>query len=139
LRGAFRAIPLDVAVTGIMPSLAGEFDADEFRAVVEIFGRVNADAEGLRSAMPEPLRQSLRHYLKGGIATLLADDLFDDSTRSHAAIALGRIGDAEDLTDLRRMIEADIQRHKTRPIQRRMRIGSFTLFYCSIPPTLMRR
>jgi HEAT repeat protein len=99
----------------MMPSLEGDFDADKFQVVVEVFGWVNADAEEQRSAMLESLRQSLRRYLKNGIAKLLADDLFDDSTRSYAAIALGRIGDAEDLADLRRMIEADIQRYRTKP------------------------
>jgi hypothetical protein len=115
LQGVFRAIPVEIAVAGMMPSLTGAFDADSFNAVVDVFGRVNADAEELRSTIPEPLRQSLRHYLKDGIAKLLADDLFDSGTRSHAAMALGRIGDPEDLADLRHMIDADIARHKAKP------------------------
>ncbi|MGO8841706.1 MAG: NACHT domain-containing protein [Methyloceanibacter sp.] len=115
LRDVFRAIPVDIAVTGMMQFLTNEFAADALRAAVEVFGQVNADSEELRSAMPESLRQSLRRYLKDGISKILADDLFDDSTRSHAAIALARIGDPEDLADLRRMIDADIRRQKTRP------------------------
>src|SRR5258708_1192942 len=47
------------------------------------------------------------------MAKLLGEELLDDDTRSHAAVALGRVGDAEDLADLRRLIEADIQRQKT--------------------------
>jgi hypothetical protein len=108
LRGILRSIS-DVAVAGIMPSLQGDFDSDKFRVVTDIFGSVNADAEELRSEMSETLRQSLRHYLKEGIAKLLGEDLFDDSNRSEAAISLGRIGDAEDLADLQRMIDADIK------------------------------
>jgi hypothetical protein len=114
LRKLFRAIPLEVAVTGTMPSLMGEFVADAFRAMVDILGRVNADAEELRSKLSEPLRQSLRCYLKDGISKILADDLFDDATRSHAAIALARIGDPEDLADVRRLIDADILRQSAR-------------------------
>jgi hypothetical protein len=94
--------------------LNGEFVADTFVAAVDVLGGVNADAEELRSAMPEALRHSLRHCIRSGISKLLTDDLFDDSTRSHAAIALGRIGDPEDLADLRRVIDADVLRHKTR-------------------------
>jgi hypothetical protein len=106
---------VDVAASGMMQLLTGEFVADSFGAAVEILGRVNVDAEELRSAMPEALRESLRDYIKNGISKLLTDNLFDDSTRSHAAIALGRIGDPEDLADLRRLIEADILRHNTQP------------------------
>jgi hypothetical protein len=112
LREILRSIPVDVAVAGIIPSLQGDFDGDKFRAVTVIFGQVNADAEELRGAMPEALRQPLRRYLKEGITQLLAEDLFDDSTRSDAAMSLGRIGDAEDLVDLERMIDADIARSK---------------------------
>ena len=114
LRDLLRAIPLEVAVTGMIPSLTGKFAADTFQAVVESFGRVNADAEELRSSLSEPLRQSLRRYLKDGISKFLADNLFDDSTCSHAAIALARIGDPEDLVDIRRLIDADIVRRNAR-------------------------
>jgi len=83
LRELGRAIPIEIAVTGMMASLTGTFDADTFRALVEIFGRINANNAGeLRSALSEPLRQSLRRYLKDGISKVLSDNLFDDSTRS---------------------------------------------------------
>jgi hypothetical protein len=114
LRDLIRAIPIEIAVTGMMPSLTGTFDADTFQALVEIYGRVNANAGELRSALPEPLRQSLRRYLKEGISKILSANLFDDSTRSHAAIVLARLGDAEDLADLRRLIHADIVRQNAR-------------------------
>jgi hypothetical protein len=114
LRELLRTIPVEIVVTGMMPSLIGEFGADSFGALVEIFGRINANNAGeLRSALSEPLRQSLRRYLKDGILKVVSDNLFDDSTRSHAAIALARIGDTEDLPDLRRLIDADIVRQNT--------------------------
>ena len=115
LRYVLRAFPVETAVTGMMQFLSGQFDAVTFRTVVDIFGEVNADAEELRSSIPDPLRQPLRRYLKDGIEKLLGADLFDDATRSHAAIALARIGDPEDLADLRRMIDADIVPHRAKP------------------------
>ena len=115
LRDVLRAIPVETTVTGMMQSLPGQFDAVTFHAVVDIFGQVNADAEELRSALPDTLSQPLRRYLKDGIERFLAGDLYDDATRSHAAIALARIGDPEDLADLRRMIDADIARHRAMP------------------------
>jgi hypothetical protein len=114
LRELIRAIPIEIAVAGVIPSLAGEFDAAAFEGLVEIYGLINASTEELPSALPEPLRQSLRRYLKESISKILSGDLFDDSTRSHAAIALARFGDPEDLADLRRLIDADIVRQNTR-------------------------
>jgi hypothetical protein len=110
LRGAFRDLPVEPAVTGMMRSLDGDFDADQFRVVARILGRVNSDAEDLREAMPTELREALRRYLKDGIARILADDAFGDEIRSEAAISLGRIGDPEDLSDLGHLIDADIER-----------------------------
>jgi hypothetical protein len=110
LREFLRAIPIDIAMAGILPCLAGEFDADSFRSLVEIYGRANADAVDLRSALPDTSRQPLRRYLKQGLSELLSANLFDDATRSYAAIALARIGDTEDLADLCRLIDADIAR-----------------------------
>jgi HEAT repeat protein len=114
LRDLIRATPIEISAAGMMPSLTGTFDVDTFRAVVEIYGRINAGDGGLRSELLEPLRQSLRRYLKDGIAKILTDNLFDDSTRAHAAIALARLGDAEDLADLRGLIDADIVRQNAR-------------------------
>jgi NACHT conflict system protein len=114
LRELLRAIPIEIAVTGIMPSLISEFDADTLRGLVETYGWINANAEELRSALPEPLRQSLRRYLKEGISQILSGNLFDDSSRAHVAITLATIGDAEDLEDLRRLIDADIVRQNAR-------------------------
>ena len=110
LRELIRAIPIEIAASGITSCLAGEFDADAFQGLVEVYGRVSAGAGELCSA----LSQSLRGYLKEGISKILSGDLFDDSTRSHAAIALARFGDAEDLADLRRLIDADIARQNAR-------------------------
>jgi hypothetical protein len=110
LRDIIRALPAEIALTGIMPFLADPFDPDRLQALVQIYGRVNADAGELRSVLPEPLRQSLRRYLKDGISQILSGNLFDDAARSHAAIALARIGDPDDLSDLRRLIDADVVR-----------------------------
>jgi hypothetical protein len=110
LREAFRSLSIDIAVTGMMRSLQGDFDIEKFKVVADVLGRVNADADELRSMLPAALRDPLRRYLKDGISEVLAHDLLDNETRSEAAISLGRIGDPEDLVDLERMIEADIGR-----------------------------
>jgi hypothetical protein len=110
LREAIRSFPIDIGATGMMRLLQGEFDIEKFKVVADVLGRVNPDADELRSMLPAALRDLLRRYLKDGISEVLVRDLLDDGTRSEAAIALGRIGDPEDLVDLEKMIEADIGR-----------------------------
>jgi hypothetical protein len=109
LRNLFRALPIEVAVAGLLEATSGTFDPDQFRAAVDLFGRVSADAPNLRAALPAPLCQSFRQFLKDGIARVLQSGTFSDETRAHAALALGRIGDADDVSELRSLIEADIQ------------------------------
>lgn len=113
LRGVFRDLPLEISVAGMLRSLEGEFDTGQFVVVADLFGRVNADADELRSTLPIELRTSLRRYLKAGITTVLARDLFGDEIRSEAAVALGRIGDPDDLAELEQLIDADINRSKS--------------------------
>jgi hypothetical protein len=115
LRGAFRDLSVETAVTGMMRSLEGDFDRDSFCAVADIFGRVSSDAEDLRAAMPMELREAFRLYVKDGIVKVLADDSLSDEIRSEVAILLGRIGNAEDLPDLERMIDADIEPTSRKP------------------------
>lgn len=108
LRNLFRALPIEVAVAGLLQATSGTFDPDQFRTAVDLFGRVGAGAPQLRAALPAPLRQSFRQFLKDGIANVLRSGTFSDETRAHAALALGRVGDAEDVAELRNLIEADI-------------------------------
>jgi hypothetical protein len=112
LQDILRAMPPEAAVAGILSCLQEAFASDSFQAVVEIFGRVSADAEELRSALPDMQRNTLRAYIKKSIGKVLTDDLFGESIRAHAAIALARIGDPEDMADIRRLIYGDIARRK---------------------------
>ena len=109
LRNLFRALPIGVAVAGLLQAAAGTFDPDQFGTAVDLFGRIGANAPQLRAALPAPLCQSSRQFLKSGIANVLRTGTSSDETRAHAARALGRVGNAEDIAELRNLIETDIQ------------------------------
>ena len=108
LREVFRAIPDELGATGLLQSLQGGFDATQFRVVVDLIGRVNPGADELRSSLSSGVRGPLRTYLKAGIAETLDKGLFGHDVRSGSAIALGRIGEPDDLADIERLIAADI-------------------------------
>ena len=109
LRNLFRALPVEVAVAGLLQAASDTFDPGQFMTAVDLFGRIGANAPQLRAALPAPLRQSFRQFLKDGIANVLRSGTFSDETRAHAALALGRIGDTDDTVELRNLIETDIQ------------------------------
>jgi len=110
LRSLLLALPVEVAVSGMIESTGGQFEAETFQVVADVLGMLNPDALELRSVLLDALRQAVRSYFKLGISNLLAADLFSDDTRAHVAIALARVGEPEDLTDLRKLINADLKR-----------------------------
>jgi hypothetical protein len=114
LRTLLLDLPIEIAAAGMIECVSGQFSAESFQAVADVLGSINSDPPDLRSTLPDALRQILRNYLKRGVSALLTADLFSDDTRAHAAIALARVGEADDLVDLRKLIDADIQRQKTR-------------------------
>ena len=110
LRSLFSSLPIEVAAGGIIECVGSKIDAETFQVAADVLGALNADATELRSVLPDALRQDLRSYFKLGISKCLAGDLFSDDTRAHVALALARVGQPEDLADLRELINADIQR-----------------------------
>ena len=115
LRDTLRSVPLELAVAGINRCLPTEFDEGMAMAVTEFFGRVNADAEDVRESLSDEQRLPLRRYIKDAIDHALRLNVLSAETRSHAAVALGRLGDPQDIEDLRKLIDADIERMKIPP------------------------
>lgn len=110
LREVLHAIRFELAVAGISRCLPSHFDASTALAIIEFFGRVNPGAEDIRGRLTEAQRRSLRRYIKDTIAHALTNNVLSGETRTHAAVALGRIGEPEDMDDIRRLIDADIRR-----------------------------
>jgi hypothetical protein len=90
--------------------LAGEFEATEFNALIDTFGRIGPEGSYLRSDLQEDLRQNLRRYLTDAIPFALSQDDSDGRVKIHLALALARVGDPEDMSYLSQLIEADIKR-----------------------------
>lgn len=63
LRTLFRALPAEIAFTGLLRTVSASFDADTLPVIVAISGQVGADAEDLRSTLSDTIRQALRRYL----------------------------------------------------------------------------
>jgi hypothetical protein len=78
-----------------------------------LVGTLSAEDTELHSSLADPLRQRARSYIKLGIAELLAQTPFNAELGARAAIALGRVGDKDDVPELLALIEADFKRLQT--------------------------
>ncbi len=107
-----RSFPPNFAVAGLSNCFARKPDVTELAAVIEIFGGFEGDAD-LRNQLQVELRQSLRAYLKGCVQFVLKDDDPRGEIKARLATALATVGEPEDMLDLRRLIQADIQRIKS--------------------------
>ena len=110
LEDLLRAIPPNVVALGLLNRLAGEFNATEFNALIDTFGRIGPEGSYLRSELQEDLRQNLRRYLTDAIPFALSQDDSSGRVKIQLALALARVGDPEDMVYLSQLIEADIQR-----------------------------
>lgn len=110
LQELFRAMPPDVAISGMLGHLSSKFNSVELQVVIELLGRIGDTGSDLRGQLPDDIRQTLRTYLKGGLLFVLSQDDFNGSLKSELATALARVGDPEDMGDLNKLIQADIER-----------------------------
>lgn len=106
------SLPPDIAVAGLSNWLGREPDALELSALIELFSKTDAEGHDLRTELSHDLRQRLRAYLKNGVALVLDQDDFNGQAKAYLATALARVGEPEDIDDLRRLIRGDIERIK---------------------------
>jgi len=110
LEDLFRTMPPSVAVSGMLNRLSPNFDAIEYALVVDLFGRIGVEDSDLRSLMEDDRQQLLRKYLNDSVPFALSQDDFNGHLKAYLAVALGRVGEAEDMDDVHRLIRADIDR-----------------------------
>jgi hypothetical protein len=110
LEDLFRSLPPNVAVAGLSHCFANGFDDIELNAVIEVFSKVGHDDADLRGQLQDDLRQNLRRYLKDGVPFVLSQEDFQGAMKAHLATALARVGEPEDLLNLRQLIRGDIER-----------------------------
>ncbi|MCK4789550.1 MAG: hypothetical protein KAV87_37765, partial [Desulfobacteraceae bacterium] len=110
LQDLFRAMPSDVAISGMLSHLSPEFNPVEYQVAIELLGRIGDTGSDLKSPLAYELRRASRTYLKEGVPFCLSQNDFNGSLKSELATALARVGDPEDMDDLNKLIQADIER-----------------------------
>jgi hypothetical protein len=110
LEELFRSLPVNIAVAGLARHLSGNVEPLELTVVTRLFGRVGRNDSDLQATLQSDLRQMLRRYLRKGVAVMLREDDFNGEQKANLASALGQVGEPEDITVFRELIQADIAR-----------------------------
>jgi energy-coupling factor transporter ATP-binding protein EcfA2 len=106
----FRDLPTNVAVAGLSTCFSRAVDAVELDVITRVFSAVGRSGPDLRSELKPELRDRLRAYLKYGVAFALQQDDFSGELKANVASVLALVGEPDDMTDLRQLILADIER-----------------------------
>ncbi|HEV7506086.1 MAG TPA: hypothetical protein VGS07_14350 [Thermoanaerobaculia bacterium] len=110
LETLFRRLPDDIAVAGILSSVAVSDPLDIKVAADLLSGVARSDEEPLRIA-DDDLKARLRAYLKGSVEVILRQDDFDGKEKANLASSIAQVGKPEDdMADLVTLIRADIER-----------------------------
>ena len=110
LEDLYRAMPPDIAVSGLLSSLVDTFDQFQYLTTVEILGCIGGENFDIREKIPDNLRQKLRKYLVDGLSFTLLEDDYNGHLKMSLAMALARVGESADIDILHSLIQADIGR-----------------------------
>ena len=81
----------------------------ELGVLTDVVTTFNPTKTDVRISVAEDVRQKLRAYLKRGVELASDPNGVSAKTRAYLAVLLAQqVGEAEDIADLRRLIEADL-------------------------------
>jgi NACHT C-terminal Alpha/Beta 2 len=105
-----RELPPKMVVSGLLPVISPKPDLVQASVVTEIIQRIGDQDSDLRNDLPDKIRQPLRNYLKEIVPFYLAQQDYDGEQKGYLGLALGRVGDPEDIVDLMQLIRVDLER-----------------------------
>jgi uncharacterized membrane protein YccC len=112
MQDLLREMAPEVVVEGILYEVGGSTDAVEIKVISEIFHIVGRTGARLREALQVALREQFRAYLKTAMATVLTQDDPHGQVKAYFSTVLAQVGDASDLTEMERLLQADLARFR---------------------------
>lgn len=112
LEDLLRALPVDVAVSGFSDRFSKAVNGVELDVITRVFsevGRVNDDP---LAALDATTRANFRGYIRSALPVVLQEADFSGELKANTNSVLASIGMPEDLTEMRRLIQADIERFR---------------------------
>jgi DNA polymerase III delta prime subunit len=104
-----RALPASLRISAALSVISTPPGPDQARAIIEIFSRA-AENEDLRADLRPELARALREALVALLPFALSEEDFGGGLKANLALAISRVGLAEDVAHIRQLIDADIIR-----------------------------
>jgi hypothetical protein len=110
LETLLRALPASISVAGISNCFSKEVDGAELDVITRVFSGVARPDLELREQIDPGLRERFRAYLKNAVVFVLQQDDFYGELKANVGSVLASVGAPEDVTEMRDLIQADIER-----------------------------
>ena len=108
IEGMLREMPPQIVIESLLAEGHAENEGDVMKAIGEIFHIAGRSEIGLRDALSPDLRARFLDFLKGGMESVLAKDDPYRQTKAHFATVIAQVGDASDLPEIERLLQADL-------------------------------
>ena len=86
------------------------FSPIELAVFADLWRRGSDNEPELEEVLTEESRQTIRTYLKGAVPHLTNDSDPRGELRGHLALAISRVGDPEDVSDIVVLMASDVER-----------------------------
>jgi hypothetical protein len=110
LETLLRALPASISVAAISSCFSKEADEVELDVITRVFSSVARPDPELRDQIDPNLRERFRAYLKNAVVFVLQQDDFYGELKANVGSVLASVGAPEDMTEMRDLIRADIER-----------------------------
>jgi hypothetical protein len=110
LEELLRTFPARITVEAMSQCISSAADGIELHVITSVYSRVGRSGADLRDELDGELREKLRSYLKRAVAFAVREEDFSGELKANVGSVLGSIGSPDDMTDLRELIRADIER-----------------------------
>lgn len=110
LQDFLRGLPAQTMLDGIFVSLSPEFSLDEFSAWAELWDWGMDSEPDMHEVLTDVSREAARAYLRSAVPLLTNENDPRGEVRSHLAVAISRVGEPEDTSDIAALMASDVQR-----------------------------
>jgi len=104
------SLPLQTTADGALAALSPELSLNELSVFVELWKGGRDTNPELDEVLSETSLQAIRGYLKDSVPHLTNDNDPRGELRAYLALAISRVGDPEDISDIEVLMAADVER-----------------------------
>jgi hypothetical protein len=110
LQDFLDSLPPQVTAEGVLSGLSSEFSLNELAVVTSLWRGGLDDEVELDETISEQSLEAIRKYLKDAVPRLTNENDPRGEMRAYLALAISRVGDSEDVSDIEALMASDVER-----------------------------